>query len=44
MAKQEAEQSAKDTFTGAPVDVAKAAPMSPPQDAEKRAPVTQNDK
>jgi hypothetical protein len=32
-----------DEFKGNPVDVAKAAPMSPPQDAEKRAPVTEND-
>lgn len=43
MAKQEAEQSSSETFTGKGVDVAKAAPMSPPQDAEKRAPVTEND-
>jgi hypothetical protein len=31
-------------FKGNPVDVAKAAPMSPPQDVANRAPVTKNDK
>jgi hypothetical protein len=43
MSAQEAEQSMDQTFTGKAVDVAKAAPMSPPQPVDERAPVTKND-
>lgn len=40
----DSKQEATDTFKGAGVDVAKVAPLAPPQDAENREPVTPNDK